>query len=212
MKSTTRSRDANRQWFKSRQGLQVPETPRDVSFRGHVVAEEKALVVEDALKDTRFSDNPFVTGEPFVRFYAGCPLRTDDGHVLGTICAIDHEQRSLTGKQRAVLKRLASQAMNQLDMRRRLFLLTDYERLFENSNAMPAIVSLDGYFERVNGTWSRMLGYSEAELLSRPIFEFVHEDDVEATRNEASRLHEKSMETATYSSRFLCADGSYKRL
>jgi PAS domain S-box-containing protein len=97
-------------------------------------------------------------------------------------------------------------------MRRKLFLLTDYQRLFENSNAMPAILSLDGYFRRVNGAWSRMLGYSEAELLSRPVLEFVHEDDVEAVRNEASKLLEKSMETATFSNRFLCADGSYKWL
>ena len=204
--------DADRQWFKSRYGLDLLQTSRDVSFSGHVVAEERLMVVEDALKDTRFSDNPLVIGEPFVRFYAGFPVRTNEGHVLGAVCAIDHEQRTLTEKQRTVLKRLAAQAVNQLEMRRKLFLLTDYERLFENSNAMPAILSLDGYFRRVNGAWSRMLGYSEAELLSRPVLEFVHEDDVEAVRNEASKLLEKSMETATFSNRFLCADGSYKWL
>jgi PAS domain S-box-containing protein len=204
--------DAERQWFKSRYGLDDLETPRDVSFCGHVVGEEKPLVVNDALKDERFSDNPLVTGEPRIRFYAGFPLRTEEGHVLGTLCAIDHKQRTLTKKQQAVLKRLAAQTVNQLETRRKLFLLTDYERLFDSANVLPAIADFNGYLKRINKSWSRLLGYTEEELLSRPFVEFVHEDDVEATQKEAQKLGNRASETVAFTNRCRCADGSYKWL
>ncbi|NNE19068.1 MAG: PAS domain S-box protein [Myxococcales bacterium] len=189
--------DADRQWFKSRYGLDVVETPRDVSFCGHVVAEDKALVVEDAQTDERFSDNPFVTGEPFVRFYAGCPVRTQDGHVLGTVCAIDHKRRILTDKQRAVLDRLAAQAMHQLEMRRKLFLLDDYshdatprsraeqsarEALSEVCDrearlsaivgtAVDAIITIDmhGTIETVNPAVQQLFGYAAHELVGQNV-------------------------------------------
>lgn len=189
--------DADRQWVKSRYGLDFLETPRDVSFCGHVVAEEKVLVVEDALKDMRFSDNPLVTGEPFVRFYAGCPVRTDDGHVLGTVCAIDHEKRTLTDKQRAVLKRLAAQAMNQLEMRRQLFLLTDcaddetprrkaqecvqeaWAEVCDREARLSAIVGTavdaiitidsDGIIETVNPAGEKLFGYAALELVGQNV-------------------------------------------
>ena len=76
--------DSHRQWFKSRHGLSTQETSREVSFCGHVVAQGAPLVVRDACGDPRFSDNPLVTGEPHVRFYAGVPLRTASGAALGT--------------------------------------------------------------------------------------------------------------------------------
>lgn len=85
--------DANRQWFKSRFGLGATETTRDVSFCGYAVALDAPLIVPDAFCDERFADNPLVTGAPHVRFYAGVPLRSDDGFVLGTLCAIDQEPR-----------------------------------------------------------------------------------------------------------------------
>lgn len=204
--------DADRQWFKSRYGLEAPETPRDVSFCGHVVAEEKPLVVEDAFEDERFSDNPLVRGEPRVRFYAGFPLRTAEGHVLGTLCAIDHEQRSLSDRQRTVLQRLAAQVVNQLEMRRKLFLLTDYERLFDNANVMPAVAGFDGYFKRINQTWPRLLGHTEEELLSRPLVEFIHQDDIEATQKEAAKLGSQTAETVAFRNRCRCSDGSYRWL
>src|SRR5256885_8674135 len=85
--------DADRQWFKSRYGLDVPEIRRDVSFCGHVVASEAPLVVPDACRDDRFADNPLVKGDPHVRFYLSLPLRTPDGFVVGTLCAIDRVPR-----------------------------------------------------------------------------------------------------------------------
>lgn len=85
--------DSNRQWFKSRVGLAATETPRDISFCGHAILEEQPLIIEDASADKRFHDNPLVTTDPNIRFYAGCPVKGPDGHPLGTICLIDREPR-----------------------------------------------------------------------------------------------------------------------
>lgn len=111
--------DADRQWFKARYGLDAPQTPRDVSFCGHVVAAQAPLVVNDAFQDSRFADNPLVVGNPRVIFYAGVPLRTDDGFVLGTLCTIDHSPRTISPEQLAMLSMLGKQVVAQLEARRR---------------------------------------------------------------------------------------------
>lgn len=110
--------DSDRQWFKSSYGLAATETPRELSFCGHVVAMDRPLVVDDASKDERFHDNPFVTGDPHVRFYAGMPLRSEDGYVLGTLCALDDEPRALTESQKKLLETLARQVTVLLELRR----------------------------------------------------------------------------------------------
>jgi two-component sensor histidine kinase len=120
--------DRDRQWFKSAHGLGATQTPRDVSFCGHVVTLEKELEVRDARTDRRFSDNPLVTGEPRVVFYAGTPIRSQDGFVLGTLCAIDHQPRELTAEQRTLLGVLASQVSAQLELRRRNLELEEHDQ------------------------------------------------------------------------------------
>lgn len=110
--------DENRQWFKSRYGLEARQTPRDVSFCGHVVQAGVPLQVDDARSDPRFSDNPLVTGYPQVGFYLGMPLQTSDGFVLGTLCAIDQQPRSVTAEQRDTLTLLARQVVALLELHR----------------------------------------------------------------------------------------------
>lgn len=112
--------DKNRQWFKSRVGLAVSETPRDVSFCAHAVASGEALVVPDALADDRFFDNPLVTDAPCIRFYAGIPLTLDDGIHAGTLCVLDRVPRDITQGQFDALGMLARQVMTELKLRRRL--------------------------------------------------------------------------------------------
>lgn len=99
--------DTNRQWFKSCQGLNVTETSRGVSFCGHAIHQSKLLVIEDALNDERFRDNPLVTEDPFIRFYAGAPLHDKNGFRLGTLCVIDRKPRSLDQEERTLLRELA---------------------------------------------------------------------------------------------------------
>jgi PAS domain S-box-containing protein len=95
--------DANRQWFKSRQGLDAAETPRDISFCGHVILQDDIFEISDALEDQRFADNPLVTGNPLIRFYVGIPIKSARGNNLGTLCLIDDHPRTLTQDERAFL-------------------------------------------------------------------------------------------------------------
>lgn len=112
--------DDHRQWFKSRVGLDMTEAPRDVAFCVHTIAQGSMLVVPDALADERFRDNPMVTGEPHVRFYAGAPLVTPDGYALGTLCVVDRVPRTLSHHERQALDALRRQVEAQLELRRNL--------------------------------------------------------------------------------------------
>lgn len=117
--------DEKRQWFKSKKGLDASETSRDISFCGHAIHDEEIFIVEDALKDERFCDNPLVCNVPNVRFYAGVPLWLTNGCAIGTLCVIDHVPRLLTQAQIETLKFLASQVVRHLESRWKNLLLSD---------------------------------------------------------------------------------------
>ncbi|GAA0256781.1 GAF domain-containing sensor histidine kinase [Cryptosporangium japonicum] len=109
--------DSDRQWFKARVGVDAPETCRDAAFCAHALEQPDVLEVPDAAADPRFADNPLVVGEPFIRFYAGAPLRVENGVSLGTVCVIDHRPRSLTPPQRRALRALARHAAAEIELR-----------------------------------------------------------------------------------------------
>ena len=106
--------DADRQWFKAIVGLDVPETDRDVAFCAHTIAQDQTLIVPDALLDPRFVDNPFVTGDTEIRFYAGVPIIIDDGQAVGTLCVLDTRPRSIFADERRALEIIARQAADRL--------------------------------------------------------------------------------------------------
>ena len=106
--------DADRQWFKSCVGLKATETPRDVSFCGHAILQDDIFLIPDASVDERFSDNPLVTENPHVRFYAGCPLAVPNGSKLGTLCIIDVVPRDLSPDDLSLLRDLARMAEQEL--------------------------------------------------------------------------------------------------
>ena len=110
--------DADRQWFKSRVGVDAQETDRAVAFCAHAILEpDQVMVVEDASTDDRFADNPLVVGDMNVRFYAGAPIKTPKGHALGTVCTLDRQQRQLTPAQLAALRTLAVHTGRLLELR-----------------------------------------------------------------------------------------------
>jgi len=112
--------DDKRQWFKSHQGLTATETPKDIAFCAHAInTPEKPFIVEDSRKDKRFFDNPLVTGDPHVIFYAGVPLISDEGYPLGTLCVIDNQPKQLTEKQLIALNALSGQVINLLRLRKK---------------------------------------------------------------------------------------------
>lgn len=107
--------DEKRQWFKSVKGLSVSETPRNISFCGHVVFCHETLVIKDASRDARFADNPLVTGPPHIRFYAGYPLKDIDGYVMGTLCIIDSVPRAFSREDLQNLTDLGQMAERELN-------------------------------------------------------------------------------------------------
>jgi diguanylate cyclase (GGDEF)-like protein len=106
--------DANRQWFKSCIGLDARETPREISFCGHAILGDEPFIITDAHEDHRFADNPLVTGQPYIRFYAGCPLELPRGHKLGTLCIIDSKPREMDHDDLTLLKDLARMAEKEI--------------------------------------------------------------------------------------------------
>jgi diguanylate cyclase (GGDEF)-like protein len=132
--------DDKRQWFKSKIGLAVSETPREVAFCAHAIQDpDHALNIPDALDDERFAFNPLVTDSPNIRFYFGTPLVTQDHYALGTLCVIDRVSRKLTDDQKEALAALARQAMSLIEMRK---IADDLQRAQSNQEKYLAQLEL----------------------------------------------------------------------
>ncbi len=183
--------DRDRQWFKSHHGLSVTETPRDISFCGHVVATGESLAVPNASEDPRFHDNPLATGGPRVQFYIGMPLKTGDGHVLGTLCAIDNIPRQVSDEQKELLGLLADQVMAQLElrkaarqMRRQSIEMANQARELRTVFAImgEGVVKQinDGTIVECNPAAESILGLTTDQMMGRksvdPSWQSVHED------------------------------------
>jgi len=136
--------DQDRQWFKSCQGLDLPETPRGVAFCAQAILSDDVTIVPDATEDPRFKDSPLVT-EMGIRFYAGAPLRSPDGYNLGTLCIKDRVPRDLSPDQRETLRDLAAVVVDEMELRLALSRLagSNQELYRDRAQAVRRIADLE---------------------------------------------------------------------
>jgi len=174
--------DDRRQWFKSKVGVEITETPREWSFCAHALGRRELLIVPDATQDARFVRNPMVTGEPGIRFYAGAPLVTPEGAALGALCVIDHVPRELTAVQKQALVVLSRQVMVQLELRRQTAgLIASEERyraLIEHAPDGILIADSGSTYLDANASMCRMLGYAREELIGLQARDIVMPEEI----------------------------------
>ncbi|WP_225867471.1 sensor domain-containing diguanylate cyclase [Cyanobium sp. NIES-981] len=166
--------DKNRQWFLARHGLDITETPREQAFCAHTITEGEPLVVPDARTDPRFCTNPLVLGEPGIRFYAGAPLASAEGHNLGSLCVIDRQPRRLSAAQVKLLQELADLVVRELELRRQTSLcpLTglanrmsfleqgqrELNRALRDGDPMALLLIDIDQFSTINNRWGHQTG------------------------------------------------------
>jgi len=200
--------DQDRQWFKARVGLRATETPRDLAFCGHAIVDPaRVFTVTDAKADRRFADNALVTGDPHIRFYAGAPIVTEEGHALGTVCVIDTQPRVLTESQNQCLRVLARQASGLLALRKQSIAaaelatsqahMTTEARLKQEKGVELLDLVLQGRglglwdLDVPSGCWTAsshelaILGYADgdADMPRSDWTQLVHPDDLPLTRS-----------------------------
>jgi diguanylate cyclase (GGDEF)-like protein/PAS domain S-box-containing protein len=215
--------DGDRQWFKAKVGMDLCEMPRCVGFCPFVVCQPDVLVVPDALQDPRFADNPLVTSEPYIRFYAGMPLVTPAGKAIGVLCVADSIPRRLSQEQADALRALARQVMTQLELRRKL---SEHKRteealyesedrfrsLVESSKDIITILEVDGTIRYKNPSVHRVLGYLPEELIGKNAFDFLHPRDVPVVMSMLAQEMQNSGVTQSVEYRFRHKDCSWRTL
>ena len=162
--------DSDRQWFKSRFGLDLQETPRAQAFCTHAIMQPEMFVVPDAAKDERFSQNPFVTGEAHIRFYAGAPLAARDGHMLGTLCVMDRQPHALSDTQKKALEILSHLVIANIELRNDLRELKDALAARDAAErvASDSTVNLDDVISRLRDAASNLEAARERRTSARP--------------------------------------------
>lgn len=186
--------DAHRQWYKACSGLPADEVPSEHTFCRYVVDNEEPIVVQDATKDPRFVQHPAVTGDSHIRFYAGVPLRTKEGHIVGTVCAIDRAPRSFGPKDLAILEELAGAAMDRIELlqsaatdsltdalTRRAFKQEADQRIssaLRHQHNLSCIVLDIDHFKSVNDTYGHAAGDEVLRAVAATCKESLRADDL----------------------------------
>ncbi|MEM8696820.1 MAG: EAL domain-containing protein [Pseudomonadota bacterium] len=195
--------DADRQWFKAKAGLDAPETPRDVAFCSYAIESSEIFEICDATQDDRFADNPLVTGDPHIRYYAGAPLVTEHGHRLGTLCAIDTVvRRPLDARQREILERLARIVVDEIELYRLRVVGRVAKLVSETASDALIFADCDNVITGWNPAAERMFGWTAAEAIGRSLALIMperhrdrHADGLKrVAQGGAAKLHGKVVE------------------
>ncbi|MBD2020892.1 PAS domain S-box protein [Leptolyngbya sp. FACHB-36] len=219
--------DAQRQWFKSKVGLDIASTPRDVAFCSYTILQSDILIVPDALLDERFATNPLVVKPPHIRFYAGMPLITPEGHALGTICVVDFVPRELSSSQIQALQVLGRQVVAQLELRRGLLeserlmreaqskeaaLSESEERFRTMADSAPFLIWMNGPDKQpifYNQRWLRFTGRSLEQAIREGWKQRLHPDDQKSwLKTFTAAFDTQTLYTIEY--RLKRADGEYR--
>ncbi|MBW4460982.1 MAG: PAS domain-containing protein [Nodosilinea sp. WJT8-NPBG4] len=222
--------DDDRQWFKSNVGLPVTETPRDIAFCSHAILQPTLFSVPDASIDERFSDNPLVTSEPHIRFYAGAPLITSEGAAIGTLCVLDQEPRRLSAEQTESLKIISRQVARQIEQRRDLASLARISldihqigeklRLSQERFELAILGSSGGIWDWDMKTkevffsprWKSILGYADHEIPNH-LEEWIrrlHPEDVQRAQHGLAAYLKRDIPTYDLEYRLQHKDGTYR--
>ncbi len=209
----------HRQWFKSKIGVTPAETPRESAFCGYAILQRQPLIVHDTASDPRFADNPWVTSDPHIRFYAGAPLITPQGHALGTVCVMDYVPRDLRPKQIEGLQTIAHETMMLLELRRNISELShtvadlrqaeERDRFFGLSPDFLLIAGFDGLIRQINPAFERICSATPEELQSKSLIEFIHPEDRSRTAEELEKL-KSGHQSCSFKVRILLPDGSHR--
>ncbi len=221
--------DKDRQWFKSKVGLDANETHRDISFCGHAINEPHQIFeVKNAKEDKRFSDNPLVEGDLSIGFYAGAPLNDSKGMTLGTLCVIDQKPKELNEQQKKALEALARDVVYKIEARKRETELEKksqvdtnalrtleknnfrYQSLIESAPLGIAITNLKGNFVQTNAVFEEMMEYSKEELESVNVAKLTHPEDITETKINMGKLMKGEVRQFTMEKRYISKHGNLK--
>ncbi len=215
--------DADRQWFKSRVGLDALETPREQAFCAHAILQDQPLVVPDATHDERFADNPLVTGAPNIRFYAGVPIRSSGGLPIGTLCAIDDHVRVLSADELCILIDLADIVQKEVQYRERLAVAgrhlehseavldaseARFRTIFDLASIGISMLSPHGGWLSVNRALCGIVGYTEEELMCKTFQDITHPDDLDIDLAQLEQLRAGAISQYQLEKRYIRKDGA----
>lgn len=200
--------DETRQWFKSVKGLPVKEIPRDIAFCSDAIGGEGIFEIEDTTVDKRYKKNPLVVDAPNIRFYCGTPLVDENGFALGTLCVLDTAPKKLSASQRRALELLAGEVVALIHERRSKEELRNFERLFNISDDLICVATLDGYFKKVNPAFKNLLGYNDEYILSHSFLSMLHPDDLDESMEEMQKLAQ-GLNVVNFVNRFRTHKGTY---
>ncbi len=208
--------DTDRQWFKSKVGLDIDETHRDFAFCAHAILSSDPLIVENANDDPRFSDNPLVTSDTNIRFYVGVPVKSIKGHSVGTLCAMDNKPRTLKQNQIDILKDLSLLVSKEIQHReiiaksKKVIKSSEskFQSIFENAAIGIALVTPTGSWMQVNDDLCKILGYSREELTNLTFQEITYSEDLDKDLMLLNQLVNGEINRYEIEKRFIRKDGT----